>query len=76
MYTRFQCQNSKASMKGLTKNAPRTSNIPCHSKWSKNHRTYVAVKPLPGRGALIYMAVSKRPGLENWDLGNINKYTQ
>ncbi|XP_035730863.1 uncharacterized protein LOC118445453 [Vespa mandarinia] len=72
----FSNQNSKVSVKGLSQNAPQTSNIPYHSKWSKNHRTYVAVKPLPGRGALIYMAVSKRPGLENWDLGSINKYTQ
>ncbi|KAF7397646.1 hypothetical protein HZH68_008868 [Vespula germanica] len=67
-------QDSKLSMKGLSTCAPQTSNIPYHSKWSKNHRTYVAVKPLPGRGALIYMAVSKRPGLENWDLVSMKLY--
>ncbi|KAL2729008.1 hypothetical protein V1478_006640 [Vespula squamosa] len=70
----FSNQNSKLSMKGLSQNAPQTSNIPYHSKWSKNHRTYVAVKPLPGKGALIYMAVSKRPGLENWDLVSMKLY--
>lgn len=29
------------------------------SKWSNDRRTYVAAKPLPGRGALVYMAVAK-----------------
>lgn len=47
-----------------------------YSKWSKNHRTYVAVRPLPKRGALIYMAVSVKPGLKNWDIGDLKKYTQ
>lgn len=36
------------------------------SKWSADNRTYIAVKPLPGRGALIYMAVSSDPSL-GWD---------
>ncbi|KAI4489846.1 PREDICTED: uncharacterized protein LOC106784598 [Polistes canadensis] len=61
-------QNSKISTNGLSQNGTQSSNIKYHSRWSQNHRTYVAVKPLPGRGALIYMAVSKNPGLENWDL--------
>lgn len=29
------------------------------SRWSHDRRTYVAAKPLPGKGALIYMAVAK-----------------
>ncbi|XP_063995619.1 uncharacterized protein LOC135172975 [Diachasmimorpha longicaudata] len=47
--------------------------IKFQSKWSKDHRTYVAVKPIPGRGALVFMAVSKRPGLDNWDLPPLMK---
>ncbi|XP_015180503.1 PREDICTED: uncharacterized protein LOC107068531 [Polistes dominula] len=61
-------ENSKLSINGLSQNNTQSSNIKYHSRWSQNHRTYVAVKSLPGRGALIYMAVSKKPGLENWDL--------
>ncbi|KAI4502022.1 hypothetical protein M0802_002704 [Mischocyttarus mexicanus] len=61
-------QNSKVSMNGLSQNDIQSSNMKYHSKWSQNYRTYVAVKPLPEKGALIYMAVSKKPGLENWDL--------
>ncbi|CAH1116057.1 unnamed protein product [Phaedon cochleariae] len=33
------------------------------SKWSADNRTYIAVKPLPGQGALVYMAVSSDPKL-------------
>lgn len=29
------------------------------SRWSSDRRTYVAAKPIPGRGALVYMAVAK-----------------
>ncbi|XP_017770940.1 PREDICTED: uncharacterized protein LOC108558521 [Nicrophorus vespilloides] len=36
------------------------------SRWSPDRRTYVAVKPMPGRGALVYMAVSKNPEL-GWE---------
>ncbi|KAJ8946853.1 hypothetical protein NQ318_006763 [Aromia moschata] len=36
------------------------------SKWSVDNRTYIAAKPLPGQGALIYMAVSSDPSL-GWD---------
>ncbi|XP_072375227.1 uncharacterized protein [Diabrotica undecimpunctata] len=36
------------------------------SKWSQDNRTYIAVKPLPGQGALIYMAVASDPKL-GWD---------
>ncbi|KAG5894124.1 hypothetical protein JTB14_004062 [Gonioctena quinquepunctata] len=36
------------------------------SKWSADNRTYIAAKPLPGQGALIYMAVSSDPSL-GWD---------
>ncbi|XP_023312034.1 uncharacterized protein LOC111692327 [Anoplophora glabripennis] len=36
------------------------------SKWSGDNRTYIAAKPLPGQGALIYMAVSSDPSL-GWD---------
>lgn len=35
-------------------------------RWSADKKTYVAAKPLLGRGALIYMAVSKDPSL-GWD---------
>ncbi|XP_015521152.1 uncharacterized protein [Neodiprion pinetum] len=50
--------------------------IQFHSKWSEDHRTYVAVKPIPGRGALVYMAVSKKPGMQNWDLPSLKKAPQ
>ncbi|XP_048510262.1 uncharacterized protein LOC105687623 [Athalia rosae] len=50
--------------------------IQFHSKWSEDHRTYVAVKPIPGRGALVYMAVSKKPGMQNWDLPTLKKAPQ
>ncbi|KAJ8968024.1 hypothetical protein NQ314_002515, partial [Rhamnusium bicolor] len=36
------------------------------SKWSGDNRTYIAAKPLPGQGTLIYMAVSSDPSL-GWD---------
>ncbi|XP_060535694.1 uncharacterized protein LOC132707770 [Cylas formicarius] len=35
-------------------------------KWSEDKRTYIAAKPLPGQGALIYMAVTRYPNL-GWD---------
>ncbi|KAF7271725.1 hypothetical protein GWI33_015434 [Rhynchophorus ferrugineus] len=35
-------------------------------KWSKDKRTYIATKPLPGQGALVYMAVARDPSL-GWD---------
>nr|CAI5858251.1 unnamed protein product [Callosobruchus analis] len=36
------------------------------SKWSRDNRTYIACKPLPGQGAMVYMAVSSDPSL-GWD---------
>lgn len=36
------------------------------SRWSPDKRTYVAVRPLPGKGALVYMAVSRDPSL-GWE---------
>lgn len=36
------------------------------SKWSVDKRTYIAAKPLPGKGTLIYMAVSSDPSL-GWE---------
>ncbi|KAF2903732.1 hypothetical protein ILUMI_02440 [Ignelater luminosus] len=36
------------------------------SRWSADRKTYVAAKPLPGKGALVYMAVSKDPSL-GWE---------
>ncbi|CAH0564553.1 unnamed protein product [Brassicogethes aeneus] len=35
-------------------------------KWSPDKRTYIAMKPLPGKGALIYMAVAREPEL-GWE---------
>ncbi|XP_050309958.1 uncharacterized protein LOC126745932 [Anthonomus grandis grandis] len=35
-------------------------------KWSNDKRTYIAAKPLPGLGTLVYMAVAKDPSL-GWD---------
>lgn len=35
-------------------------------RWSGDRKTYVATKPIPGKGALVYMAVSKEPKL-GWD---------
>lgn len=37
------------------------------SRWSGDKKTYVAAKPLPGKGALVYMAVSKDPSL-GWEM--------
>ncbi|XP_011310286.1 uncharacterized protein [Fopius arisanus] len=59
---------SETSEETLYEEPPVKKIIKFKSEWSKDHRTYVAVKPLPGRGALVFMAVSKRPGLDNWDL--------
>lgn len=36
------------------------------SQWSLDKKTYVAIKPLPNEGALIYMAVSDDPST-GWD---------
>lgn len=36
------------------------------SKWSGDKRTYIAVQPLPGKGAMIYMAVSSDPKM-GWE---------
>ncbi|RZC39527.1 DUF4485 domain containing protein [Asbolus verrucosus] len=35
-------------------------------RWSDDKRTYIAAKPLPGKGTLVYMAVSKDPTL-GWE---------
>lgn len=45
---------------------PDDDDINFMSKWSGDHRTYIAAKPIPGQGALIYMAVSSDPKL-GWD---------
>lgn len=36
------------------------------SRWSADGRTYVAAKPIPGKGALVYMAVAQDASL-GWD---------
>ncbi|KAK3908242.1 Centrosomal protein of 112 kDa [Frankliniella fusca] len=36
---------------------------PYFAHWSNDQRTYIAAKALPGKGALIYMAVSHDPSL-------------
>ncbi|XP_026286927.1 uncharacterized protein LOC113212446 [Frankliniella occidentalis] len=36
---------------------------PYFAHWSHDQKTYIAAKALPGKGALIYMAVSKDPSL-------------
>ncbi|XP_015111238.1 uncharacterized protein LOC107037282 [Diachasma alloeum] len=64
---------SEASEETADEEPPPRKVIQFQSKWSKDHRTYVAVKPIPGRGALVFMAVSKRPGLDNWDLPPLMK---
>ncbi|KAB0793615.1 hypothetical protein PPYR_13235 [Photinus pyralis] len=38
-------------------------------RWSNDKKTYVAAKPLPGKGALVYMAVAKDPTL-GWEIPN------
>ncbi|XP_022916246.1 uncharacterized protein [Onthophagus taurus] len=38
------------------------------SRWSQDKRTYVAVKPIPQGGALVYMAVAKEPNM-GWEYG-------
>ncbi|KAK9888193.1 hypothetical protein WA026_000462 [Henosepilachna vigintioctopunctata] len=35
-------------------------------RWSGDRKTYVATKPIPGKGTLVYMAVAKEPKL-GWD---------
>ncbi|XP_066248830.1 uncharacterized protein [Euwallacea similis] len=35
-------------------------------KWSPDKRTYMAAKPLPGVGTLVYLAVAREPNL-GWD---------
>ncbi|KAF5280253.1 hypothetical protein FQA39_LY18076 [Lamprigera yunnana] len=37
------------------------------SRWSADKKTYVAAKPLPGKGALVYMAVAKDTSL-GWEI--------
>ena len=37
------------------------------SHWSKDNRSYVSAKMIPGRGALLYMAVSSSAQPE-WDI--------
>ncbi|XP_015595376.1 uncharacterized protein LOC107267790 [Cephus cinctus] len=59
---------SGMSAEEILKETVNQPKIQFHSKWSDDHRTYVAVRPIPGRGALVYMAASKKPGLKNWDL--------
>lgn len=67
----------KYMLRMLHKAADRESEIPREekpvgdesqfaSKWSPDNRTYIATKPLPGEGVLIYMAVSADPKL-GWD---------
>lgn len=37
------------------------------TQWSKDKRSYVSAKVIPGRGALLYMAVSSEPDTD-WDI--------
>lgn len=40
--------------------------------WSKDNSTYVSAKIIPGRGALLYMAVSSDVGA-GWDFRDARK---
>uniref|UniRef100_A0A8D9EAG1 DUF4485 domain-containing protein n=1 Tax=Cacopsylla melanoneura TaxID=428564 RepID=A0A8D9EAG1_9HEMI len=42
------------------------------TQWSPDKRTYVAIKPLPSEGALIYMAVADDPS-QGWDFPKPNE---
>lgn len=36
---------------------------PYFAHWATDQKTYIAAKALPGKGALVYMAVSTDPSL-------------
>lgn len=72
----YQDEFTGKSAEEIFKDTVNQPTIQFHSKWSGDHRTYVAVKPIPGRGALVYMAVSKKPGMQNWDLPTLKKAPQ
>lgn len=37
-----------------------------NSRWSADKKTYVAAKPIPGKGYLVYLAVAQDASL-GWD---------
>ncbi|XP_014248773.1 uncharacterized protein LOC106666232 [Cimex lectularius] len=37
------------------------------SMWSPDKKTYIAAKPIPGKGALVYLAVAENPD-QGWDM--------
>ena len=39
------------------------NDAPYFAHWTDDQKTYIAAKALPGKGALVYMAVSTDPSL-------------
>ncbi|XP_066601344.1 uncharacterized protein [Prorops nasuta] len=68
MILRKHSKNEESDEEENEKENDKKSKCKFHSRWSSDYRTYIAVKPIPGRGTILYMAVSKLPGLQNWDL--------
>lgn len=48
------------------KQIPPPKPLPYQCHWTPDKRTYVAIQPLPNRGAMVYMAVAEKPEL-GWD---------
>lgn len=48
------------------KRVPPIKPMPYQCHWTPDKRTYVAIQPLPNRGAMVYMAVAEKPEL-GWE---------
>ncbi|XP_067005424.1 uncharacterized protein [Anabrus simplex] len=58
----------RGAMQWLQQEVLKQNSMPHYmSHWSPDRRTYVAAKPIPGRGALVYMAVTRDPD-QGWDI--------
>ncbi|XP_050527919.1 uncharacterized protein LOC126898015 [Daktulosphaira vitifoliae] len=60
------CKWGKQEPSVYDKPAPLPKPLPYQCHWTPDKRTYVAIQPLPNRGAMVYMAVAEKPEL-GWE---------
>jgi len=54
------------------KQAPPPKPLPYQCHWTPDKRIYVAIQPLPNRGAMVYMAIAEKPEL-GWEFPKIDE---
>ncbi|XP_060851287.1 uncharacterized protein LOC132929745 [Rhopalosiphum padi] len=60
------CMWGKPEPGPFDKQLPPPKPLPYQCHWTPDKRTYVAIQPLPNRGAMVYMAVAEKPEL-GWE---------